>query len=242
MDMALFRKIIDEAATLERIDHYTLTGLGETLLDRFLYDRVAYLRKKVGNDMVDLYTNGTFLTSDRVNLLRDAGLTVLYVSLNAVRAEQRKAVMRLDDFDVVCKQLDYAIANRGEMKVIVKAVVSKDLFECGDSEEFQDRWGGPWNEGGHAFLHLEGNWAGAMYPVRMTPTKACGRALGEIMVMWDGRVSLCCFDGEGEVVFGDLNHQTIRAVFDGEMAMNYRKAHAEGRRGELKLCATCTAI
>jgi hypothetical protein len=242
MPMDLFSKIIDEAATISRIDHYTLTGLGETLLDPHLVDRIWYIRSKNKTALVDIYTNGSSLTEQKAVALRDAGLSVLYVSLNAVRAEQRKQIMRLNDFDRVVRALDAAISIASPMKVIVKAVIAKDLMESGDTDEFIERWGGKSDEGGNAFIHLEGNWAGAMYPMRVKPTKACNRALDEIMVMQDGRVSLCCFDGEGDVVLGDLKHQTIREVFAGEKAVGIRQAHVEGRRGELQLCGTCTAI
>jgi hypothetical protein len=62
------------------------------------------------------------------------------------------------------------------------------------------------------------------------------------MVLWDGRVSLCCFDAEGAVILGDLKTQTLREVFGGDKAVGIRLAHVEGRRQELPLCNTCTAI
>ena len=250
MAMELFRKIIDEAATIGRIEEVCLTGLGEPLLDRQVVERVRYIRKKMPLIQTMLYTNGSNLSDEKVKGLRDAGLGVLYISLNAVNRDKRLQIMGLDDYEIVETKIKEAIRIAGDrMKVVVKAVVSKDLMENGESDEFLKKWGGPFNEVnqatgkyGHAFLHLEGNWAGEMWPMRVKPTTACSRALNQIMVLWDGRVSLCCFDGEGEVILGDLNTQTIREVFNGPPATGIRQAHAEGKRGELKLCATCTAI
>jgi sulfatase maturation enzyme AslB (radical SAM superfamily) len=247
MDMGLFRKIVDEAATIPMIEDITLTGLGEPLLDKFLIERIGYIRGTV-NAMtsITVYTNGTYLTEEKARQLSEAGISILYVSLNALDARRRKAIMKLDDFDVVVPQIEKAIeifgnAGKGQ-KLVVKGIVSKDLMEHGEPELFEERWGGSWNNGGRAFLHMEGNWAGATYPVRVTPQTACHRAIGEIMVLWDGRVSICCFDGEGEVIMGDLNTQGIREIYNGEKAWEFRNAHMEGRRGELPLCAQCTAI
>lgn len=252
MSMDLFHKIIDEAAGISRLAEITLTGLGETLLDPHLDERLAYVRSKLPNIKLDLFTNGTRLTVERYQRLKDAGLTILYVSLNAVSHKMRQQVMKLDDYEQVRAVLHQIIALRnaeGGPQIVVKAVGSKDLMDHGDIEEFVEEWGGMCDtvnprtgRVGHAMVHLEGNWAGVMYPMRIAPEKACGRALNEIMVLSDGRVSLCCFDSEGEVIFGDLNTQTIREVFAGEKAVSYRLAHSEGRRQELKLCATCTAI
>src|SRR3972149_3969458 len=83
MSMDLFRKIIDEAATISRIEEVCLTGLGEPLLDRQVVERLRYVRKKMPLIQTTLYTNGSLLSAEKVTALRDAGLGVLYVSLNA---------------------------------------------------------------------------------------------------------------------------------------------------------------
>lgn len=258
MPMDLFRKIVDEAATIPAIERLTLTGLGETLLDRFLVERIRYARQVLPNGVaIDLYTNGSMLRPKTTDALIDAGLDVLYVSLNATNAEKRKEIMALDDFDRVVGYIQYAHAafeakaeregltgpNRQRWRCIVKGVASKDLMEVGEHEQFQEQWGGDWNKGGAAYLHLEGNWAGAMgAKMRTTPRGACHRALQQIMVLRTGEVSLCCFDSEGAVILGDLRTQTLREVYNGQPALGIREAHMEGRRSELALCRTCTAI
>ncbi len=247
MDLALFKRIVDQAAALPLIERLTLTGLGETLLDRHLVARIAYARRVLPKGVpVDLYTNGSYLRPALTDRLVAAGLDVLYVSLNATNRQSRKEIMRIDNYDDVVAYTQYAIAAgkaAGTLKVVVKAVASKDLMEVGEHQQFQDQWGGDWDKGGSAYLHLEGNWAGATgQAMRVKPKQACHRALGQIMVLWTGEVSLCCFDAEGAVILGDLRTQTIREVFNGEKALGIRTAHMEGRRQDLPLCRTCTAI
>jgi radical SAM protein with 4Fe4S-binding SPASM domain len=151
--------------------------------------------------------------------------------------------MGLDDFDTVVGYIDYAIkAAVGRGKVYVKAVGAKDLIEKGEVEEFVRRWGGAYQDGGHAFVHLEGNWAGKTWPLRIVSTTPCERALDQIMVLWDGRVTGCCHMGEGEMIFGDLNTHTLREVYTSVEHVAFRQAHAEGRRGTIPTCAACTSI
>lgn len=241
--LALTRKILDEAADIPIIDLVTFTGLGEPLIDKHLEDRVAYARARMPAIPIGVYTNGNLLTRDRVDSLIDAGISQLYVSLNAVRGAQRQAIMGLDDFDRVVEACQYARTRTSRtFGLTVKGVATKDLFEIADGETFRETWGGWTSDGGHALLHLEGNWAGAMWPMRVVPTQSCARALGQFMVLWDGRVSLCCFDGEGEEILGDLNTQTIREVYNAGRALEIRMAHAEGRRGDIPLCRNCTSI
>lgn len=247
MDMHLFHKIIDDAAHIPLIEDITLTGLGEPLLDKHIIERIRYIRQKVPfNVTITAYTNGTYLTEQMAMDLVDAGISILYVSMNAIDARRRSAIMKLDDFEKVVAQTRRAIeifkTFGSNQTVVVKAIQEKDLMESTDPQRFLEMWNGPVDQGGNGFLHMEGNWAGAIRPMRVRPETSCNRAIGEIMVLWDGRVSLCCFDGEGEVIFGDLNKQTIREVYNSEKALAYRVAHAEGRRGSLRLCSTCTAI
>lgn len=259
MDLALYKRIVDEAATVAVIEKLTLTGLGETLLDRFLVERIRYARRVLPKGVsIDLYTNGSLLRPKMTDALLEAGLDVLYVSLNATSREKRLEIMQLDDFEQVVGYTQYAIkafeaaalakgfppaVDRKTLRVIVKGIASKDLMEVGEHEQFQNQWQGDWEKGGAAYLHLEGNWAGSVgAKMRTRPRSACGRALGQIMVLWTGEVSLCCFDAEGAVILGDLRTQTLREVYGGQPALGIREAHMEGRRGELPLCATCTAI
>jgi len=243
MRMDLFHRIIDDATEIPRIDHVCLTGLGETLLDPNLVERLRYVRTKMPAALLDLYTNGTFLRPKRTDQILDAGVTAIYISLNAVSAEKRQAVMGLDDFDTVIEQIEYAIrAAEGRAKVYVKAVGAKDLIEKPEVEAFLQRWGGSYTDGGHAFVHLEGNWAGKLWPIRIKATTPCDRALDQIMVLWDGRVTGCCHMGEGEMIFGDLQTQTIREVYNSPDYVAFREAHAQGRRESIPTCAGCTSI
>lgn len=241
MRMDLFKKIIDDAATIPQIDHVTITGLGEPLLDRFVVDRVRYVKERMPRVLLDLYTNGTFLRPDTTDKLYAAGLVVLYVSLNGASRDKRLAVMKLDDFDRTIDNIKYALT-KPNWKVMVKGIMSKDLMEPADRDWYLETFKGDYRNGGNAFLHLEGNWAGAMYPVRLQPTQPCDRAFNQIMVLQDGRVSLCCFDSEGAETLGDLNTQSIRDVYNGGRALEIRTAHNEGRRRDIALCANCTGI
>lgn len=259
MSLALSKKILDEAATIPVVELVTFTGLGETLLDRYLVERVRYARHVLPAGVkIDLYTNGNLLRPHTTDALIEAGLDVLYVSLNATSAEKRQEIMKLNDFDQVVGYTKYAIdafeqraqaeglgdvRHRTRRRVLVKGIASKDLMEVGEHEQFQQAWGGDWDKGGAAYLHLEGNWAGSVgQKMRTQPRAACHRALSQIMILWDGRVSLCCFDAEGAVILGDTNTQTLREIYAGPKALGIREAHVEGRRSELELCRTCTAI
>lgn len=234
MDWSLFTQIIDQAATFPSITHVTLTGLGEPLLDSHIFRRLTYVREMMPSVELDLTTNGHLLTPVLLQYLVDVPLSCLTISLNAANATKREAIMGLRDYWHVVAMCHEA--RRLGLRLRVSVVVAKDLLEGAEQEALRETWGES------AFLVLEGNWAGHTGRARVPMTTPCPRAMYDIMVLWDGRVVPCCFDGEGQMVFGDLARESLADIFAGSAAASFRRAHAEGRRREVPLCAGCTSI
>ena len=239
MAMDLFHKIIDEAVTIPAINRYVLTGLSEPLLDPHLDARVRYTRHRT-DATIRMYTNGVYLTPKKFEVLKDAGMNSFMISLNAVRPEQHKKIMGLDGkFDIVCSNAEYAIANQGDVDVVVKAVAG-ERFSGDDAMEFIGRWGSIAN-GGAAYCMIENNWSGDNdVSWSWDPNELCRYALAQISVMYDGKVKTCCMDSAGKQIFGDLNTQTLREIYNGDKYLSFRLAHNENRAAEYDICKGCS--
>ena len=60
-------------------------------------------------------------------------------------------------------------------------------------------------------------------------------------VLWNGDVSLCCQDVNGEVILGNINEQSLAEIFTGERFRLVRQAHLlHPRVGPAFLCANCS--
>jgi radical SAM protein with 4Fe4S-binding SPASM domain len=241
MSMDLYRKIVDEAATIPLIDQVVLHGLGEPVLDRHLEERIEYARQVRPGWSIEIYTNGVYLDPARFESLKAAGLTSVVFSVNAVRSEQHEAVMGLvGKYVTVCENATYAIANRGEVGVEIHAVSNDDQFTEADRIEFYSLWGSAYH-GGHGVCVREMNWAGLNRTmVEIKSNECCARAIGQIYVMYDGRVTMCCLDPSGQTVFGDLNKQTIKEVYNSDYYSMFRGLHSADKAAVFKQCKTCT--
>lgn len=242
MKRDVFEGIINEAVTIPAIHRYVLHGLGEPLLDPYLVVRVKYIRQRAPRATIEIYTNGVYLTEGKFDALKKAGVTSLMISLNAVRQDQHTLIMGLvGKFDLVCKNIDYAIANQEGITVQVHAVSNGDQFTEKDALVFYDRWGLR-THNGNGICIRETNWAGDNRTTHQNwkPNEACGRALEQIYVTYDGKVTTCCLDPSGKQVFGDLSKQSIREVYNSEKYLKFREAHACDKADQYEICAGCT--
>ena len=243
MPMELFRKIIDDAATIPQITEVAFAGLAEPLMDPFLDERIIYTREVCPDKRTEMYTNAFTLTPERFERLKAIGLHILVISLNAANAEQHERQMGVKGkYDLVCANADYAIAHRGSMYVDVRAVVHSDVFTVDDARAFIKRWGSI-QLGGHGKLISERNWAGGNRTVvEFDPNECCKRALEQISVHRDGRVNLCCYDPLSEYPFGDLKTQTLREVYNSAPYVEFREWHRDNQAAKHPLCKICTRV
>jgi radical SAM protein with 4Fe4S-binding SPASM domain len=239
MNMPLFRKIVDDAVTIPQIQGVVLHGLGEPALDRHLVERVKYVAA-TSIRSIGIFTNGINMTPQRIDALVDAGLTHMVFSVNAVRPDQHEAIMGVKGkLLTVIDNAQYAIrtyAVHHRLYVECHAVVS-EKFDMSDFRYFVNFWGP------YANVIRKNNWSGDVESPNKSPFGdhvPCGRAISQIYVMHDGRVTMCCLDPSGKTVFGDLKSQSLRDVYNSPEYTAFREAHANGRAADYTACNGCS--
>lgn len=61
-------------------------------------------------------------------------------------------------------------------------------------------------------------------------------------VLWNGDVSACCRDYNGEMIVGNINKDSISAIWQGHVYERLRKIHKAGDMSDLRLCRDCWRI
>ena len=247
MKWDLYERIIREAVTYHpNIDSVAFSGLQEPLTDKLLEKRIALIRELRPDWFVELYTNGFNLFPERFESLKVAGLKCLSVSLNAVTAAQHEKIMGVKGkFQQTCENIRYARANKGDMRMLVKAVVSNDNFTVTDANIFNTIWGEIDKGDGIGRVVLEMNWAGENRLIEgrvLDPNSTCSRALNQISIHPDGRIGLCCLDPLVKYQFGDLKTQNIKEIYNSGKYVEFREWHRDEVAARHPLCAKCTRI
>jgi len=236
MQESLFRKIIDEATAIG-FRKAILSGCGEPLCDKYIVERIAYIKQHNIND-IDLTTNGYLLTDSLLTKLFQAGLTRLHLSLAPFREYQltRPGTDAERVFDMVRSLKNNPYLNNIEINYLDAGIATlteqKEFFDFLNKSHFhlisqmnKFNWS---RSGDTSFLR-------AREPYRPTPCLCW--ALWMPSITWDGLCIRCCIDAEAETVIGDLNTHNLSNILNCETIREIRRNHLNGKF--MKYCLAC---
>jgi radical SAM protein with 4Fe4S-binding SPASM domain len=226
MDIALYRKIIDEIADYN-LHAIKLHFFGESLLHPDICHIVALA--KMVCPRVELTTNGILLTEARAKEL-------LYAKLDYLR------ISYYDDIPNILQQhVQFNVARlfklrTGELPFICVKVFDKEQFEVAYAlyKDISDEIA---IEGFHSMgsdlVHL-GDVSGIK--------KACAYPFYNLVIKANGDVVPCCVAWEQSLVVGNINNEKLIDIWNGEKLEAIQRLHLEGRRSELAACANCNTL
>jgi radical SAM protein with 4Fe4S-binding SPASM domain len=230
-----YKKIVDELEDMG-VNHLSLFGFGEPLLDRELEQKIRYATAK--RMMTYITTNASLLDYHRACSLIDAGLKNIRFSVHGITEKTYKKVHKKILWDDVIRNIsDFVTINWFENAQITTHVTCLAMNNENPSEVVEY-----WKKKGidHVEVWKPHNWGGAKDYRKVNPRlKTCGRPTsGPIQIQADGNLIPCCFLTNGEVIYGNTHKKTIREILQGEIATAFRRAHDIGEFGNYP-CATC---
>ncbi len=254
MTMPLFKKIIDEIADKQPYAYIHYYGIGESMVDVTLFDKLEYSKKKGLRNSV-LFTNGQLLlVKDNYKRLAESGLTSIGVDLDGFCQDTYGKVRVGGDFEIAKSGIEKLYAFIRERGLTVRVELAYQVVSGineHDLEPFVD-WCNA-NEYEYKIVTMH-DWAGLRDDVRVSdlPGMAamhhtdrrnpCSFLWNGFTVNWDGRVPLCFHDVNLQECMGDVSKQSIEDVWTGAHR-GKRRAHVCGRvEGLCAGCATGTAI
>lgn len=233
MDMALYRKIVDDCAALG-ITHVRVHNYGEPFIDRQLVEKVRYAKQK-GIAEVGMISNGSLISEETARGMIEAGLDAINISVDASGKETFERTRVGLNYDRVIGNVERLVRIRTEMgrrrpKLILSFVRQDNSVE---EQAFIEHWRRIADKIHVTNLH---NWAGTLNR-ESNVTYPCYRPWLTFTVLWDGRVSLCCADFDGKEILGDLRTSSIDEVWNAESYRRVRREHLES--GGPDICRSC---
>ena len=244
----MFEKIVKRLAPLrDHIKIFTLLGLGETLLDKHVADKIRIAREHGFNNDVGVFTNAMALTKDMTDGLLRAGLQVLICSIDGYSKETYESIRVGSNLETVISNIDYFIEQRNiidrPIKIIIRFTKQKaNEHECDD---FYNYWTGKLKENDAVFFYDVHNTGGSIdvsdKSVDADCTfQSCPEVYKRMIIFSDGSMGLCCGDQFGHYNVGSILDKDPLELYNGPVFTEYREEMKKGNISKLDLCKNCT--
>lgn len=245
MSMELYKHLIDQAVEM-KIDYINLHNFGEPLVDRKFCEKVRYAKSQ-GIKRVSTNTNGQLLTRELVKELIKSGIDEVYISVDAATKPTHQKIRIGLDFDTVEKNIHNFIKERQKMGSKLP-VITLDFLETGlntdEKQAFERRWFGVVDNICFSKIH---DWSSRQKNVDRNhfdnyvsySQAPCRLPFTELLINWDGTVSLCCQDIEGEVLVGDAKTQSLAEIWKGKKLNAIRTKQRQLLISKLPVCRNC---
>jgi len=243
MPIELYKRIIDECAGLG-VRNVVVTGLGEPLLDKKIYEKLTYaVRAGLRTKMV---TNASLLDDEAAERLLDTGLHELEFSVDGYDKQTYESIRKGLSYETVISNISNFLEKKARRGLNTPAtLVNFVRFEYNRKDEvkFKKYWE---KKVDFVRIAIARDWQGAVdlkgarqrfeYLSRRIP---CVLLWLEMAVAFDGIAVACCVDWKRSLSIGNLAEQSVEDVWFGEKANRLREIHLKGRRCDITTCRNC---
>ncbi|MGY8825880.1 MAG: radical SAM/SPASM domain-containing protein [Candidatus Latescibacterota bacterium] len=242
MDIAIFKRIVDECALRGPIRKIGLHKDGEPLAHPQIVEMVRYIRDENAADVISFTSNGILMKPNKAEELIEAGLNDVSFSIDATQSETYKESKGRDKYELVEENVrNFLRIKPAGVKVTVKFIRMRE--NAGEEQVFIEKWS---DAGADILITEYHDWSGSVRDSSLlgvdsgTASYACENPWYSLAVNWDGKVSICCVDWDSQAVVGDANLESIYEIWNGDALRQIRQTHLEGRAHCITPCSTCT--
>jgi MoaA/NifB/PqqE/SkfB family radical SAM enzyme len=255
MDISLFRKVIEEASHYPKLRKLFVHWMGEPLLHPNFLECMEYASSKKIAEMILIATNGVLLTEKIMKGLIETQVDELFISVDAASPALYERLKHTKHFETIKHNIEQAMAIKKQMKAKLPFIRVKFLetdLNAGEIDLFKQQWS---KNADSIFIEKDLSiWDGKSQKVNanikgmksylknygdLQDRYPCDRLWYLLAIQWNGKVSPCVCDWNGENAVGDANVQSLAEIWYGDSLKNYRYQHVNKTFHELSLCGTC---
>jgi radical SAM protein with 4Fe4S-binding SPASM domain len=243
MRVESLKKVIDEiAAYAYRVELY---NWGEPLLHPEIFEMIEYVsRRRIS---VGLSSNLNYFDEDMAQDLVRSGLSQLVVSIDGATQASYSAYRQRGDLQAVVSNLEMLLETRRRLKQKTPFVIWRMLVGKHNEHEVEAVRGMAHAVGVDAFvtgtliidtrdseqveqwLPTDPSYSCYNYDQELRNTWQCSDLWELMVVNWDGGVSPCCWLHDPQYDFGNVNQQTVRAIWNGPNYISARRSIGQNR-------------
>lgn len=223
-----------------QITDLTLSGLGESTLDKDLLKKVEFAINE--GYKIHILSNGSIISIGRLKRLIDLRVSDLRFSVHAVDSNKYNYVVgRRVNINSIIEKIEksYLYSRNKNTKIIVTSdIIDQTLDQI---EKIKQK-----------FLLITDlleiwrvhNWAdGFNFRNRDREKTTCGRPFhGPLQIQVDGTVNACGFDYDGKLLLGDLKNQSLKEIFNSDEYKRISDFHSDINSRDDIICNGCDQL
>lgn len=218
-------------------------GFGEPLLHREIFDLTTFA-SKYGIKPIVLLSNGMLLHEAMLPDVMNS-IDILIVTIDGVTARTYEAIRVGGNLQTVTRNIERFLLARGNCKPPYLVLRIIDMKETkAEIAEFQDFWHNRISETDIIQVSGYNDWTGKISTGK-THVKTreqrhpCRMLWKNLTVYYDGRVTPCCYDAEGELSIGNAAEESLRNIWKGPRLKQLRELHLAGQFEKIPICHRC---
>lgn len=248
LDVNLHKKLIDEVATdgFGICQYLRYTANGETLLHPE-FEKIINYACKHSRTKINVTTNGMLLNEKYRNIILNAGVDVVDVSIDAFKKQTYSKIRVKGNLDLVqdniLKMLDQIKRDECKTKIVVSFV--EQFLNTDETEDFEKFWK---DKGAHFVVIRKLHSAGGAKRQISKKLKSQNKSLQRkpCLYPWErlvltptGEISFCPAGWTGESHFSDFTDITIKEAWKSKFMQELREAHISNNFSQHSFCENC---
>lgn len=236
MSMELYKKIIDDCVRCG-IRKVRLHNFGEPFLDKNIIEKIRYA--KSAGLYILMYSNFSVPDEKKIREIVDSGLDEIFISLDSSKKDLYEKIRRGLNYDMVKNNImllsEVKKKYNNRPKVTLNYVLTDDAEES--MHEFKRAWKGIVDDVNVANMHSWANRSGlAVKARRRWP---CPMVWASINILWNGDITICCEDYDGEINLGNIAERSLKDIWLGSEYDILRRKHRDVKTCDVPICGKC---
>ncbi|MEK9684953.1 MAG: radical SAM/SPASM domain-containing protein [Rhodospirillaceae bacterium] len=248
MEWELFEKIITDLKEFpKKVEVLRMYKDGEPFINKNFVKMIKFARLEKVANRIDTTTNASLLTPQKADLLAEAGLSRINISIYGVNSQQYKDFSKTKaEFNRIVQNVKYFDSISGDCEVLVK--ISGDHLTADEKQLFLDTFG---DHCDRIYIeHVMSCWPNfelgdlvnkdfGIYGQKIEKVDVCPYPFYSMSVNSDGLVSVCFLDWSRKLIIGDVKIQSVKDVWQSSKMKQYQKMFLEGKIDSHTICCNC---
>lgn len=246
MDLALYRKIIDEAAEHLPIK-LVIFFRGESLLHPRFFECVEYAKER-GIGPIQFASNGYALDDAAADKLLKTGVDFISFSLDTLNQQVYKKTRKYGDLSTCVEHVIHLSEKCRDRKkqglpvptIQISTIETEDYID--EQQAFIDFWK-QYADIIRVYYEHDDNGRFRNPNVRqklpeMAGRLPCRKVFTDLLIYWNGDLALCNYDWRGEL-FLNVNEMSIQEAWHSKQYERIRKIQNSGALQDASICREC---